>query len=256
MSGFIAAGLAPLAQITGLGIDAFQLIYELSPIMFVNGLAGQMPGAAIPVISFTETENFVLGLLSGIQSLSLDNFFAHFQPLPGSTLLDLEIGTYPFANQAVAANATISKPLTLSYRMLCPSRNVAGYWSKGDILTGLQQAVTQHAALGGTYTCATPATFYTNGILTGLRDVSDPSTQVQNAYQWDFTFPLLTLQQAQSAQNSLMGKLSAGTMIPGAPSWSGGAASIGDSGSLAAPSAIPSAGSLPAISPASGPFLS
>lgn len=241
MSGFAST-------VGAIGNAAYQLAFELSPIMFTGGIAGQVEGGGIPIISFTEAENFVLGLLSGPQSLSLDNFFAHFNPLPGSTLLELQIGTYPFANQAVAANATISQPLTLSYMMRCPARNIAGYWSKLDIMQGLQQVVTQHAAMGGTYTCATPTGFFPNGILTSLRDASTPeSKQYQNAYQWDFVFPLLTLQQAAAAQNALMGKLTAQTQIIGDPSFSGGAATVGVPGGGITPSVIPAAQGLPTV---------
>ena len=246
MSGFVST-------ISALGNAAFQLAYELSPISFSGGIAQGIEGGVLPIIAITEATNFVLGLLSGPQNLTLDNFFAHFQPLPGSTLLDLQISSYPFANQAVAANATISQPLTLSYLMRCPSRNIAGYWAKGSILTGLQQAITQHARLGGTYICATPAAYYPNGILTALRDVSDAqSKQPQNAYQWDFTFPLLTQQQAQATQNSLMSKITGGTQISGPPSWSGGSATVGASSSLVTPSVIPASSGVPPIANFSG----
>ena len=240
MSGFLSS----------VGSTAFQLAFEISPIMFVGGVAQAFEGAMVPVVSFTEADNFVLGILSGSNPFNLDQFFAHFQPLPGSTLLDLQIGTYPFANQAVAANATISQPLQLSYLMRCPARGHVGYLGKLDTMINLQSVVTQHAALGGTYTCLTPAGYYPNGILTGLRDVSEAqSKQVQNQYQWDFTFPLLTLNQAQGAQKGLMGRLTAQTQISGQPSFSGPATTVGDPSSLAAPVVIPNASGLPPLAP-------
>ena len=246
MSGF-------LSEISSIGTSIFALAFELSPIMLVNGNAQQFEGGMIPIISYTEADNFVIGLLSGHNPFQLSQFFAHFSPLPGSTLLDLEIGSYPFANQAVAANATISKPLTLSYLMRCPARGFGGFLSKLDTMINLQNVLTQHAALGGTYTCLTPAGYYPNGILTSLRDVSDSEDkQAQNAYQWDFIFPLLTLQQAQAAQNSLMSKLSAQTQITGQPAFSGPANTVGVPGSLAAPDVIPGASGLPPISPTGG----
>lgn len=250
MSGFLSA-------ISTVGTVIYQTIFELSPIMLVGGIAQAFGGGQVPIISFTEADHFVLGLLSGNNPFDLDNAFAHFQPLPGSTLLDLEIGSYPFANQTVAANATINKPLTLSYKMLCPPRGFAGYLSRLDTMINLQQMLTQHAALGGTYTCLTPAAFYYNGILTSLRDISDGEpAHTQSAYQWDFVFPLLTLNQAQAAQNSLMSKLSAQTQISGAPAWSGVATTVGSPSSLATPSLIPGASGLPAIAPTSGTSFS
>jgi hypothetical protein len=235
------------------GTALFKLAFQLSPIFLTNGIAANIPGGMLPIIAVTEAANFVLGLLSGGENIELDDFFAHFQPLPGSTLFSLEIGNYPFANQAIAANATIQTPLQLSMLMKCPVRNTLGYLAKLGTMIALQQVLAQHATSGGTYTICTPSYFYTNGILTSLRDASDAeSHQVQNAYQWDFVFPLLTLQQAQTAQNNLMGQLTNQTQISGGtPSWSGTGPTVGNPASLAGPSLIPSQGSLPAISPAS-----
>src|SRR5208283_2080625 len=105
-------------------------------------------GGTLPIIAFTEAANFTLGLLSGPQNIALDQFFAHFQPLPGSTLFDLQVGTYPFANQQVAANCTIQQPTSLSYVMRCPARGAIGYVAKLGTMTLLQNALQQHAALG------------------------------------------------------------------------------------------------------------
>lgn len=228
------------------GLAIWKLAFQISPIIFVNGIAGPTPGSMIPIIVYTEAANFVTGLLSGTANIELDNFFAHYQPLPGSTLFAQEIGKYPFANQAVAANATIRQPLQLSMLMKCPARNVLGYPLKLPVMTNLQQVIDQHATLGGTYTIVTPSFFYTNGILLRVSDASDTEThQVQNAYQWDFEFPLLTLNQAQAAQNTLMGKLTAATSFSGPPAWSGLTSTVGVSGSLATPSIVPAAANLP-----------
>lgn len=239
------------------GLALWKLAFQISPILFVGGIAGPTPGAMIPIISYTEALNFVTGLLSGTQNIELDNFFAHYNPLPGGTLFNLEIGTYPFANQAVAANATIRQPLQLSMLMKCPARNILGYAAKLAIMSNLQQVLDQHATLGGTYTVVTPSFIYTNGILTTLRDVSDTeSQQPQNAFQWDFTFPLLTLQQAQQAQNNLMSQITGGVQVSSPPAWSGVGPTVGAPNSLAAPSVVPAAANLPAATtaPFSGAF--
>jgi hypothetical protein len=137
--------------------------------------------------------------------------------------------------------------------MKCPARDNLGYVSKLASMTVIQQVLSQHASSGGTYTVCTPAYIYTNGILTSLRDVSDAeSHQVQNAYQWDFTFPLITLQQAQAAQNGLMQQLTNQTQISGMPSYSGVGPTVGAPNSLAAPSVIPAASGLPATAPFPG----
>src|ERR1700680_1822169 len=93
------------------GGAAFKLTYELSPIILTGGIANFMPGGMLPIIALTEPLNFIGGILSGGGDLDLDDFFAHFVPLPGSGLVSQEFGEYPFANQAVAANAVIRKPL-------------------------------------------------------------------------------------------------------------------------------------------------
>lgn len=221
------------------GLAIWSLAFQKSPIMLTGGLAGPM-GGMLPIIAFTEAINFVAGLISGTDNIEMDNFFANFQPLPGSTLINLEIGSYPFANQTVAANATIKQPRQLSMLMRCPARNELGYYAKLATMTALQQALDQHSSLGGTYTIITMSQIYTNGILTALRDVSDPeSHQVQNAYQWDFTFPLLTLNDAQSAQNNLMGQLTSGTQVTDPPAWSSVSTAINSPNNVAVSGLIP-----------------
>lgn len=228
------------------GLAIFKLAFQLSPIMFVGGIATNIPGGMLPIIIITEAANLLGGLLSGAMNVELDDFFAHFAPLPGSSLVKYQLGTYPMANQAVAANAIIACPLNLSMLMHCPARDTLGYATKLVTMIALQKVIQQHAIMGGTYTIITPAGYYPNGILTDLRDVSDArSSQPQNAYQWDFEFPLLTVAQAQAAQNSLMSKLTSGTATTG--SWSSLATSVGSSMSSALSSVVPSASSLPSL---------
>jgi hypothetical protein len=225
------------------GLAVFKLAFQLSPIVLTGGIAQDIPGGMLPLIAVTEAVNFVDGLLSGAQNIEMDDFFAHFEPMPGSTLVDQQVGTYPFANQAVAGNAVIQQPLTLSMMMKCPVRDTLGYAAKLVIMTALIQVINQHNARGGTYTVITPSQFYTNGLLTAIRDASSgESHQTQNAYQWDFYFPLLTLQQAQQVQNSLMSRLSGGTQVNAGESWSGAAPAVGTPNSLLASSIIPSSG--------------
>ena len=237
---------------TSSSLILWKLAFQISPIFFNGGVANQIAGGTLPIIYFTEAVNQFLALVSGNDNVELDDFFAHYQPLPGSTLHNLEVGMYPFANQTVAANATIKQPLQLSMLMRCPTRNTLGYYNKIRQMMILQQAVDTHASWGGTYTVLSPAFYYTNGICTAIRDVSDTeSHQPQNAYQWDFTFPLLTTQQAQSAQNNLMSQLTNQTQISGQPAWSGLSSSVGNSNSLASSSVVSSASSVPATAPAS-----
>lgn len=224
------------------GQTAFKLAFQLSPIILTNGIASNIPGGMLPIISLTEALNFTDGLISGANPIDLDNFFANFEPLPGATLIDQEIGHYPFANQAVAANAVIAEPLKVSMRMTCPAREKLGYAVKLATMIALQTALAQHNGSGGTYTVATPSYFYTNCLMTGMRDVTEgESNQPQYVWELDFEQPLLTLQQAQQAQNSLISKITSGTSISGQPAWSGLATTVGQPPSLAASSVIPAA---------------
>ena len=225
------------------GEAVFKLSFELSPVIFTGGIASAIPGGMLPIILITQSLSFVQGILSGAGDLDLDDYFAHFKPLPGSTLIDQQIGKYPFANQAVAANAVIRQPLAISMRMICPARGPAGYAVKLATMSALQAVIAQHNVSGGTYTVATPAYFYTNCVMTGMRDTSDSSSaQAQNTYQMDFEQPLLTLQEAQQAQNNLMSQITGGTPIGGnPPAWSGIAPTVGIPSSLGAISLIPGA---------------
>lgn len=226
------------------GLALYKLGFQLSPIVLTGGIANFIPGGALPIIAISEALNFPLGLLSGTENLELDGFFAHFQPLPGATIIDNQVGTYPFANQAVAANALITQPLTISMLMYCPVRNDLGYFQKLGIMMALRAALSMHNNQGGTYTIVTPSYFYTDCIMTGMRDASNQeSHQAQNAWQLDFVQPLLTLEQAQQAQNSLMSKMTSGAQLQGQPAWSGAATNVGVTNPSVTPAYIPAASS-------------
>jgi hypothetical protein len=230
-----------------MSVSAFQMTYELSPIVLTNGIAANMPGGALPIISLTQASDFNQGITSGSDALTFDDFFAHFEPLPGSTLAEFEYGQYPFANQSVAANAAIVQPLVISMLMKCPAFGDGGYSVKQATMTALQQAITQHGMSGGTYSVATPSYIWTNALLKVLRDAGGEGDdkQVQTHWIWDFWVPLLTVAQATAAQNALMSKISNGSRLDGtdgAVAWSGLQQTTGAPGSVQAPVVIPGAG--------------
>ena len=220
-----------------IGRDIFRLGFEISPIILQGGLFG--PGGLMPIVAITEAANFLTGLLANpAEAISLDNFFAHFQPMAGGTLIENQVGTYPFANLTVAANAIIVEPLRISLLMRCPVRNAGGYTAKLATFMALQAALEQHTLAGGTYIVATPAYIYTNCLLTGLRDVTGgEGKQVQTTWQWDFMQPLITQAQAAEVQNSAMGRITNGTPTDGATS--GAAQTAGNPLSGAAPATQP-----------------
>jgi hypothetical protein len=228
----------------GLLKTAFQLTYEISPVILTGGIAQNIPGGMLPIVSITEAANFITGLLSGGDAFDLDDFFAHFVPLTGADLIKQRIGEYSFANQATAANAVITDPLLVSLKMICPARGSGGgYLSKLATMTALQAALAQHNVSGGTYIIATPSYFYTNCVMLGMKDISSSSTaQPQTEWQFDFKQPLLTLQAANQAQNNQMGKLSSGTQVSadgtGGIGWSSFAPTVNTPPSIVAGSVV------------------
>lgn len=210
--------------------------YETSPIIFTGGIAQNISGGLLAISSITQAKDYpqgVTGSANPSPSQDDDPPIFTFYPLPGASLAEYQIGQYPFANQAVAANAIISDPLHVSLMMLAPVNTAGGYDAKLSAFQALKSAISQHANKGGTYTVATPSYIYTNCILLGLKDVSpgDPK-RVQDHWQWDFVQPLLSLEAAQQAQNSLMSQMSGGTKVtPGADgkiSYSGPGPAVGN----------------------------
>jgi hypothetical protein len=220
MSGFVNQGdLTSLAieAIGGGSRSSFQLTYEISPIYLTGGIAAKSFGGALSI----------LALVNYTSGPHMDDQFAHFAPIPGSTLVENEFSQYPFANQQIAANAMIAQPLNVSLHMICPVRPGMGWRTKYQIMIGLKMKLDQHNQSAGTYTVLTPSSFYTNCLLKSLRDVSGGAGgQVQHTWQFDFVRPLLMIEEAQNVQNNLMRKLGNASVVTD-PSWSTPDASVG-----------------------------
>jgi len=211
---------------------AYDLAFQVSPIILVDGIASNTLGGMLPIIALVgQSAAFLQGALSN--GFSSSDFFARFVPIPGSTLITQQVATYPFANQVTAANATIQQPLNISLRMLAPVKDAAGYLSKTAIFTSLQNSLRAHNASGGTYHIATPAYIYKNCILVAMTDATGGGGhQQQIEYQLDFVQPLITGQQATTAYNNLMSRLSSGSQVTPATSagssiWSNASVAIG-----------------------------
>jgi hypothetical protein len=227
-----------------MSIQDFQMSYEWSPITLIGGIAQNMNGGALPILYLLQPGAFPNGILSGGNNINPDDIFAHFQPVPGGKLIDNEIAEFPLANQIVAANAVIVQPLRISLVMKAPAQGEGGYASKLSTITALRTALASHTTSGGTYNVSTPSYIYTNCLLLDLVDVSGTQTaQVQTEWQWNFEQPLLTIAQAQQAQNNLMSKMSSGTQVSGtdgAVNWTGPDNTVNQPQSLAMPSYVPS----------------
>lgn len=199
------------------GLVAFKLAFQLSPILLTRGLAQNIPGGILPIIAITEGPNFVTGLLTG-GNIDFDSFFANFQVLPGGTVVNQQVATYPYANQAIAANATIQQPNGVSILMTCPARGKSGYAVKLATIQALASTLNQHNSLGGTYSVLTPGQLYPDCLLTTMRDVSGgQSAQVQTQFQLDFFQPIVALSDANQALNNLMQKIQSGVPLSNSP---------------------------------------
>jgi hypothetical protein len=212
---------------------AYDISFQISPIILVGGIAANTLGGMLPIIALGGQ---ALSALQGAATtgVNTDAFFARYVPIPGSTLVNQQIATYPFANQATAANSTIQQPLTVSLRMIAPVKDTAGYLTKLAIWTSLQNSLVAHNAAGGLYTIATPWYIYTNCLLQSITDTTGgEGRQQQIMAQLDFVQPLVTQTQATATYNSLMSKLSSGASVAGnnlpagASIWSNAATSVG-----------------------------
>jgi hypothetical protein len=198
-----------------------ELSYQVCPIILTGGIASQLPGGVLPMLSILNRSTLG-GQGASTQSLfpfsmdNLDDAFGAFNVLPGGTLVAQSIAKYPFANQWVAANATIREPLTLSLIMDSPMRGTNAWAIKHMVFTSVQATLSNHNNAGGTYTVATPAFQYDNLIMTAMTDNSRGNNSLpQNAWRFDFEKPLVAGGDLTSAQNGLTSALTNGTPTQG-----------------------------------------
>lgn len=192
--------------------ELYKLGFEISPVILCDGIAQSIPEGMLPIVALTQSASFVTGLLGGAMELTdLDKYFCHWRAAQGATMIDYDIGRYPFANQAVAANALLAQPLRVTMLMDAPVNDNTGAMTKLVTLSALQAVLQAHANLGGTYIVATPAIIYNSCILKTVRDVTgsnDPLPQRQ--WLWDFEQPLITETGADQAINSYLSKIDNG----------------------------------------------
>lgn len=201
--------------VSGAARSVYRLAYEISPIFLTGGIAALIPGGILPIIALTESESASIDLLNGSFSLGdLSDYFAHWEPVPGSTLVANQIGQYPFANQTVAANAIIQQPLNISMLVKCPVKGTGGYAARLATMTTLKLALDKHHQNGGLYTVVTPSWIYTNCIMTGMTDVTQGGThQTQIMWRLDFQQPLVTQSNAIQVANAMIQKITNGLAL-------------------------------------------
>lgn len=209
--------------------STYDLMFQVSPIIFSGGYAANTVGGLLPILSF-------LGAFIGIGGLPETRFV----PLPGATVISNAIGAYPFANQTVAANAIIREPKTVSLMMIAPVNSEGGYLTKMAAFLALQGAFEAHMTGGGTFHVMTPSYPYMDCIMTNMQDItSGTGKQQQIQWQLDFVQPLVTQAAAAAAFNGLMSKISGGQQVT-SPDWSSpttasGSAALGLGGATTFP---------------------
>ena len=210
--------------------SAYDLAFQISPIILHGGLVANTLGGMMPIIGLTsQLVSFGSSLLSGSGEP-----FARFVPAPGSTLINNASATYPFASQFVAANAIIKQPKTVSLIMYAPVKDTGGYLSKLATMEALRSSIEAHIAAGGTFHVATPAHIYLDCLLNTITDVTsgEMGKQQMVQFEWSFFQPLVSQQSAQAALGGLMSKLTGGQQIlpsglAGTSIWSSASAAIG-----------------------------
>lgn len=231
------------------GRTAFHINYEVSPIVLVGGIAANMPAGKLAILNMTQAGSFPSGVTGPVDEVEANAYFAQFKPMTGGSLIDQALGDYPLANQQVAANAVIEQPLTVSMLMIAPAKDAGDLQRKQAIISALKASLDKHNLSGGLYNVNTPGYLYQNCILTKMRDVTpDEGNQPQATWQLDFIQPLVTLESAQAAQNSLMQKVTAGAPVSPGPdgviSPSGSAIAVGDPLNPSTAQVVPSASGL------------
>src|SRR5580698_2192041 len=204
-------------------LNQITLMYQITPIFLTGGVAGNISGGILPLLALTNANAFSSNLLGGNENFSLDDAFAIFQPAVGGSLVEQVAATYPFANLSVAANAIIRNPINVSMIMITPMKQEGAWETKLAIMTALKATLDSHNNAGGTYTVCTPAFIYTDMLMVDLVDVSTAQSPIpQNAWRWDFTKPLVSLDNMQGSQSNLMNQVSNGVQPVGGDSATSG----------------------------------
>jgi hypothetical protein len=193
-----------------------QLTFQISPITLTGGIASTITGGLLPLIALTNPNAFSQNLLTGNSDFQLEDAFGIFSPVAGGTLVEQQPAEYPFANLSVAANAIIRNPIIVSLIMITPMKQQSAWSVKLQTMQALKATLDAHNNAGGTYTVYTPAYTYTNMLMVNLTDVSGPGSPIpQNAWKWDFTRPLVSLEDASGALSNLMNQINSGVPSSG-----------------------------------------
>jgi hypothetical protein len=200
--------------------SAYDAAFQTSPIIMSGGLFSSALGGLMTLSSLASS---VINSVTGSDVLPT----VRYVPLPGATVINNTVATYPFANRNVAGNAVIRNPKNVSLMMIAPVNSVGGYLLKMATFMALQSTFEAHTAAGGTFHVLTPSYPFFDCLMTTMTDVtSGEGHQQQIMWQIDFVQPLVTQQQAQQAYNGMMSAIAGGKQLT-TSSWSGAASAAG-----------------------------
>lgn len=209
--------------------ELYKLGFEISPVILCDGIAQSIPGGMLPIVALTQSASYVSSLMGGSMNLTdLDKYFCHWRAAQGGTMVDYDIGRYPFANQAIAANALLAQPLRIPMLMDAPVNDNTGALTKLVTLSALQAVLQAHANLGGTFVVATPGLIYSGCILRTVRDVTGTNEPLpQRQWLWEFEQPLITESGAEQAINNYLDDIDNGNKTTD-PSWTNTVSALGN----------------------------
>jgi hypothetical protein len=209
-----------LSALGNAAMAAYDAAFQQSPIILSGGIFSSALGGVMALSGLVST---VVNDLTGSDLLPT----VRYVPLPGATVINNTVATYPFANRFVAGNAVIRNPKNVSLMMIAPVNSVGGYLLKTATFMALQSSFEAHTAAGGTFHVMTPSYPYFDCLMTTMTDVtSGEGKQQQIMWQIDFVQPLVTQQQAQTANNGMMSMISGGQQLM-TSSWSSAASVAG-----------------------------
>lgn len=186
---------------------AYDAAFQTSPIIMSGGIFSTALGGVMTLSGLVST---VINDVTGSDVLPT----VRYVPLPGATVINNTVATYPFANRSVAGNAVIRNPKNVSLLMIAPVNSVGGYLLKMATFMALQSTFEAHTAAGGTFHVMTPSYPYFDCLMTAMTDVtSGEGHQQQIQWQIDFIQPLVTQQQAQTAFNGMLSMISGGQQL-------------------------------------------
>jgi len=197
-------------------LNALHNLYELNPIMLIDGIGTQFLSALLdfstPQTTQDNNGNTIPATDKDGNALTTDfTNFASFK-LIDADYFNYAVGDYPFYNLKAAANSGMFSPKRYRYQMFMP-RYQQGFDSRQKtILENLNKKLEEHVLKGGSFTLITPFGTITNCVLDGAitldTGVFEDVRQILPSFSIPFKKVLIDLEDAQASYNSSMDRIS------------------------------------------------